>query len=377
MHRLRDLAEEVYADLEAHPEVPRTPAPCLLFDLGTMKLLARIRAAALPSGPVINIEDTPPISPIEDDVPLSLETEIGSHADVAREIRDMHQNMAIAIRSMHEDISISKLDLGVLVQTCDRNLALARAHTTHLGKIQGVVHDVAGGVDMLQGAVHNLENSERRVRELEGRLRGSARENEQLREERGDVQALEFLGGVKKHKNAVHKQAQFIPRQASTLNNFPPTPEYQDEPAEDTQESGGDETVSAAVESTHYHSILNAVPCDQDGNPVPKDAPPASSGAQNNDWKSFSSRIAFELGKFLYKEEQMSQWKINKLLELWAASLLECGGTPPFTSQQHMYDTIDAIKMGDVPWTMFSLKYSDKVPDGVMVMGVRGQKNKE
>ncbi|THG93665.1 hypothetical protein EW026_g7632 [Hermanssonia centrifuga] len=146
MHRLRDLAEEVYADLEAHLEVPRTPAPCLPFDLGTMELLMHICAAALPSGPVIDIEDTPPISPIEDDVPLALETEIGSHANVlmriAREIQDIHQNTAIAIRSMHENVSISKLDLGVLVRTCDRNLALARAHTMHLGKIQGVVHDV-------------------------------------------------------------------------------------------------------------------------------------------------------------------------------------------------------------------------------------------
>ncbi|THG92791.1 hypothetical protein EW026_g8237, partial [Hermanssonia centrifuga] len=66
MHRLRDLAEEVYADLEAYPEVPRTPAPCLPFDLGTMELLTRIRAAALPSSPIINIEDTPPVTPIED-----------------------------------------------------------------------------------------------------------------------------------------------------------------------------------------------------------------------------------------------------------------------------------------------------------------------
>ncbi|PSS37021.1 hypothetical protein PHLCEN_2v1134 [Hermanssonia centrifuga] len=104
-----------------------------------MELLARIRAAALPSGPIIDIEDTSPVTAIEDDVPLALETEIGSHADVlmrmAREIQDMHQNTAIAICSMHEDVSISKLNLGVLVQTCDRNLALARAHTTHLGKI--------------------------------------------------------------------------------------------------------------------------------------------------------------------------------------------------------------------------------------------------
>ncbi|PSS05350.1 hypothetical protein PHLCEN_2v3937 [Hermanssonia centrifuga] len=48
MHRLRDLAEAVYTDLEAHPEVPRTPAPCLPFDLvtrieGEMKCGRRVR----------------------------------------------------------------------------------------------------------------------------------------------------------------------------------------------------------------------------------------------------------------------------------------------------------------------------------------------
>ncbi len=44
---------------------------------------------------------------------------------------------------------------------------------------------MAGGVDMLQEAVHDLENSEPQVCELERRLRGSAQENEHLREEKG------------------------------------------------------------------------------------------------------------------------------------------------------------------------------------------------
>ncbi|THG93366.1 hypothetical protein EW026_g7849 [Hermanssonia centrifuga] len=87
-----------------------------------MELLARICAAALSSGPINDIEDTPPASSAEDNDPPTLETEIGSHANIlvpiAREIRDMHQNTVIAIRSMHKDILISKLDLGVLVQTC-------------------------------------------------------------------------------------------------------------------------------------------------------------------------------------------------------------------------------------------------------------------
>ncbi len=60
----------------------------------------------------------------------------------------------------------------------------------------------------------------------------------------------------------------------------------------------------------------------------------------------------------------MSQRKINKLLELWAVLLLEHGGTPPFASQQHLYDTIDAITVGNIPWATFSLKYSGEVPDG-------------
>ncbi|PSR75062.1 hypothetical protein PHLCEN_2v9341 [Hermanssonia centrifuga] len=105
-----------------------------------MELLICICVAALPSGPIIDIEDTPPAFLVEDNVPLALETEIGSHANVlmclAREIRDMHQNTAIAICSMHEDISISKLDLGVLVQTCNQNLALAWAHTMHLERFK-------------------------------------------------------------------------------------------------------------------------------------------------------------------------------------------------------------------------------------------------
>ncbi|PSS33983.1 hypothetical protein PHLCEN_2v1973 [Hermanssonia centrifuga] len=172
-------------------------------------------------------------------------------------------------------------------------------------------------------------------------------------------------GGLKKHKNASHKQAQFV-RPSPPDNNFPPDNEHpsRDGSPEDAEECGGDGAVPLTVEVSEYHSIMNAVRCDQDGNPVQDGTPPAPSNAQTNDWKPFSNRVAFELGEFLYKEEQMSQRKIDKLLELWAASLLEYDGTPPFASQQHMYDTIDAIAVGDVPWATFSVKYSGEVPDG-------------
>ncbi|PSS37092.1 hypothetical protein PHLCEN_2v1058 [Hermanssonia centrifuga] len=173
-------------------------------------------------------------------------------------------------------------------------------------------------------------------------------------------------GGLKKHKNASHKEAQFAPP-SPPVNSFPSGVEHQDgsRSFEDAEEHGGGlDGAPLAVEVTQYHPTMNAVPCDPNGNPVPIDTPPTPPNAPNDDWKPFSSRIAFKLGEFLYKEEQMLQRKINKLFELWTASLLEHGGTPPFTSQQHMYETIDAITVGDVPWKTFSVKYSGEVPDG-------------
>ncbi|THG94792.1 hypothetical protein EW026_g6745 [Hermanssonia centrifuga] len=174
-------------------------------------------------------------------------------------------------------------------------------------------------------------------------------------------------GGLKKHKNSTHKQTQYAPPSlpsgsGARDDEFP-------EGAQEFEEDDSEAVPHAVPESRQYHPILNTVPCDQDGKPVPENSPPAAlrpSNVQDNDWKPFSGRIAFELGEFLYKEEQMSQQKISKLLELWAASLLEHGGAPPFASQQHMYDTIDAITVGDVPWTTFSLKYLGEVPDGTI-----------
>lgn len=42
----------------------------------------------------------------------------------------------------------------------------------------------------------------------------------------------------------------------------------------------------------------------------------------------------------------MSQGNINRLLELWALSLMEHDGIPPFDSYKHIYDRIDAIEKG-------------------------------
>ena len=40
----------------------------------------------------------------------------------------------------------------------------------------------------------------------------------------------------------------------------------------------------------------------------------------------------------------MSQGNINQLLELWDHSLAKYGGSGPFVSYKHIYNTIDAIE---------------------------------
>ena len=42
----------------------------------------------------------------------------------------------------------------------------------------------------------------------------------------------------------------------------------------------------------------------------------------------------------------MSQGNINELLELWDLSLAKYGGSGPFGSYKHIYNTIDAIEDG-------------------------------
>jgi Plavaka transposase len=62
----------------------------------------------------------------------------------------------------------------------------------------------------------------------------------------------------------------------------------------------------------------------------------------------------------------MSASNINTLMDLWAATLLKHGGAPPFANSSDLYNTIDSIPLGDVPWQHFSLKYNGELPDGTI-----------
>ena len=58
----------------------------------------------------------------------------------------------------------------------------------------------------------------------------------------------------------------------------------------------------------------------------------------------------------------MSAGDINFMLSLWAASLAIHDDEPPFSTATTMYNTIDAIPLGDVAWESFSLQYNGVQP---------------
>lgn len=75
------------------------------------------------------------------------------------------------------------------------------------------------------------------------------------------------------------------------------------------------------------------------------------------------SRAGFELAEFLFTEAELSQKKIDKLLELWVATLLPHGSSPPITTHQHLHQQIDAIELGNVHWENASLGYEGPLPE--------------
>jgi len=60
----------------------------------------------------------------------------------------------------------------------------------------------------------------------------------------------------------------------------------------------------------------------------------------------------------------MSAGHIDKLLQLWAASLASENKDPPFDSHVDLYETIDATRLGDVRWESFRVMYSGNLPAG-------------
>ncbi|KAG5640456.1 hypothetical protein DXG03_008589 [Asterophora parasitica] len=113
-------------------------------------------------------------------------------------------------------------------------------------------------------------------------------------------------------------------------------------------------------------------PCDELGNDLPPNTPPLPRAGEQplDDYSLYGSRAEFELADFLYRKEQMSGKKIDKLMEIWAtfsASNDPDSNTPsppPFANAADVYNTIDSTELGDIPWQAFLVKYNGTLPDG-------------
>jgi hypothetical protein len=64
-----------------------------------------------------------------------------------------------------------------------------------------------------------------------------------------------------------------------------------------------------------------------------------------NPYGAFGTRKNFEIGEFLYQDLQIPQQKIDKLMDLWAADVMEHKRGPPFAGHEDLlrYDFLPYI----------------------------------
>ncbi|KAH9829324.1 uncharacterized protein C8Q71DRAFT_863392 [Rhodofomes roseus] len=174
--------------------------------------------------------------------------------------------------------------------------------------------------------------------------------------------------GLTQHRNAAHPR----PRAAVQQPPVEPAELRDDQHHENEAAVIGPEREHEPLEAAPirwrqiYHTALNALPCTRDGSSYldPGAPPPERERPAEGDWAPFGSRLEFEVAEFLYQKNQMSQRDINTLMGLCAASLVQYGGRPPFENSAHLLDTIDAIPLGDAPWSKVEFSYQGPIPEG-------------
>ncbi|KAG1888701.1 hypothetical protein F4604DRAFT_1877237 [Suillus subluteus] len=89
----------------------------------------------------------------------------------------------------------------------------------------------------------------------------------------------------------------------------------------------------------NYHTLLDGHPCDKHGNFLPDGMPPPPTTEPKScdDWTPFRNHVEFEMAEFLYIQNQMPANQADRLLNLWATTLLKHGESPPFADHQDLY----------------------------------------
>ena len=130
-----------------------------------------------------------------------------------------------------------------------------------------------------------------------------------------------------------------------------------DQLQEDTEDSDG------IPVSRVYHLILDSklniylavhigTSCDKNDNKLPKDMPPPPLDSDSKlppmgDWTPYNDRKEFETMDLLFTYEQMSAKNIDKLFNIWEASLVKFDPAPPFMNSGDMYKTINLTPYGN------------------------------
>ena len=108
-------------------------------------------------------------------------------------------------------------------------------------------------------------------------------------------------------------------------------------------------------------TVLQGLPCDANGNTLPRGAPPPPRPLPETPWEPYANSVQFKTADFLYRRAEMSAGNINELLDIWAESMENGNDPPPFESHEHLYQTIDATRHGDAPWNCFAVSYNGEI----------------
>ncbi|EIW78065.1 hypothetical protein CONPUDRAFT_34808, partial [Coniophora puteana RWD-64-598 SS2] len=146
------------------------------------------------------------------------------------------------------------------------------------------------------------------------------------------------LRGLKNHQNTVHR---------SVSEELPPEYDDIDPPR-------------ATFEHHPYLTGMCLLPSCPNAPPPPTGpAPPPETPEA---WQPFRSRTEFDFAYHHYVEAESSARKIETQLDFWSAVCAPLGTTPRWQNTKDMYETIDQIGVGGVPWHIYKVRYQGSIP---------------
>jgi len=74
--------------------------------------------------------------------------------------------------------------------------------------------------------------------------------------------------------------------------------------------------------------------------------------------------VEFELADLLFRQLKIPAKKIDAVLDLWAAMVLQLGRQLPFTNHKDLYRVIDNTCVGNVKWKGFNVGFNGEQQDG-------------